>query len=146
MPRSTSTRAERRTQLKRGLAKLLRQRATDPERKLWSLLRGKQIANLRFRRQQPIGPYIVDFYCSAARLVVELDGGQHFREDAAEYEATRAQWLKGQGYCVVRIPNNHLINDTADAIAAIWIAVKNSGTPLPEPPAAVRPSLKGRVK
>ena len=67
----------RRRILKHERAHELRASATESERRLWSLLRRKQMAGLRFRRQQTIGPYIVDFYCSATKLIVELDGDQH---------------------------------------------------------------------
>jgi type I restriction enzyme M protein len=146
MPPPKPTRAERRSQFKRARAKDLRENATEPERRLWSLLRGKQLAHLRFRRQQPVGPYIVDFYCSAAKLIVELDGGQHFTDDALAYDADRTAWLEKNGYRVLRIPNGDLFRNSDASVEAIWNAVKNSGLPLPEPPAAVRPSLKGRVK
>ncbi len=145
MPQNMQTRAERRSQLKRGLAKDLRKDATEPERKLWSFLRGKQMAHLRFRRQQPVRPYIVDFYCSAMKLVIELDGSQHSTNEAVAYDAARTKWLEERGYRVLRIANVDLLKNKQGALDAIWLAVKNSGLPLPEPPAAVRPSLKGRV-
>ena len=68
--------------MKRDLARRLRQDATEAERRL----RNKQFGGLRFRRQQPIGPFVVDFYCSAARLIVELDGGQHADPVRARYD------------------------------------------------------------
>jgi very-short-patch-repair endonuclease len=77
MPSPKPTRADRRSELKRGFAKYLRANPTDAERRLWQLLRGKQVAHLRFRRQQPVGSYIADFLCPAAKLIIELDGGQH---------------------------------------------------------------------
>jgi very-short-patch-repair endonuclease len=145
MTQTVQTRIERRSQLKRSIAKDLRKNATEPERRLWSLLRGKQMAYLRFRRQQPIGPYIVDFYCSAVRLVIELDGSQHGTNEAVAYDTARTKWLEERGYRVLRIANADLLRNSEDALEAIWSAVKNSGLPLPEPPKAVRPSLKGRV-
>ncbi|MFL5239582.1 MAG: endonuclease domain-containing protein, partial [Rhizomicrobium sp.] len=75
----------RRTELEREAARQLRLNATDAERKLWYCLRDKRVLGLRFRRQQPIGPYIADFYCSAAKLVVELDGSQH-ADTRAQYD------------------------------------------------------------
>src|SRR5438552_1797861 len=72
----------RRKDLKQRQAKSLPANATEAERRLWSLLRAKQMGHIRFRRQQPIGPYIADFFCSAAKLVVELDGDQHSRPEA----------------------------------------------------------------
>ena len=70
---------------------------------MWSYLRGRQVENLKFRRQHPIGPFIVDFCCVEKRIVVELDGGQH-REDE-QYDARRTQILEERGYRVVRFWN-----------------------------------------
>ena len=95
----------RRTGMKTKFAKQLRVSATDAERKLWSILRNHQIAGLRFRRQQPVGPYVVDFYCSAAKLIIEHDGDQHGADEDAAYDATRTQWLSSHGYRVLRFPN-----------------------------------------
>ena len=78
------------------LAQKLRKSSTDAERRLWSRLRQKQLDGFRFRRQQPIGPYVVDFFCSEAKLIVELDGGQH--AIAVEQDANRTLWLEARGY------------------------------------------------
>ena len=110
----------------------MRANATDAERVLWSLLRGKQLAGLRFRRQQVIGPYIVDFYCSTAKLIVELDGDQHREPDAVVYDEARTRWLEINGYRVLRIANGTLLTDREASIESIWRAVKSSGLPLPE--------------
>jgi very-short-patch-repair endonuclease len=80
-------------------ARSLRLNATDAERQLWYWLRGRRTAGMRFRRQQPIGPYIVDFVCAKCRLVVEIDGGQHLE---SEGERRRDRWLAGHGYVVLR--------------------------------------------
>src|SRR4051812_37557422 len=92
----------RRSVLKQGRARELRSSATEVERKLWSLLRRKQMAQLRFRRQQAIGPYIVDFYCSAAKLVIELDGDQHGEDKNMHYDEVRTRWLNNNKYRVLR--------------------------------------------
>ena len=110
----------------------MRENATDAERDLWSLVRGKQLAGLRFRRQQTIGPYIVDFYCSPANLIVELDGNQHREPDAIAYDEARTRWLEANGYRVLRIANGDLLTDRGATIEVIWRAVKDSGLPLPE--------------
>ncbi len=99
----------RRSDHKTPLAKDLRRRATDTEGMLWSLLRRKNLDGFRFRRQQPIGPYIADFFCSAAKLIVELDGGQHGEPDNLEYDAARTAFLNGLGYRVLRITNYDLL-------------------------------------
>jgi very-short-patch-repair endonuclease len=79
------------------LARRLRLTPTDAEIRLWSRLRRRQLQGFRFRRQHPLGPYVVDFFCAAAKLVIEVDGGQH-----AEDSAIRTRWIEAQGYRVVR--------------------------------------------
>ena len=138
-PRNTPP---RRAQFKRDLAKSLRGNPTDAERKLWHFLRGKQLAGLRFRRQQPIGPYVADFFCPAAKLVVELDGEQHGTDINVAYDAARTKWLEERGYRVLRIPNHEVLK--GKPIDLICGAIE--ALPLPERPSAVRPSLKGRVE
>ncbi len=83
--------AERRTAHKKTFARKLREDMTDYESKLWSMLRCKQMAALRFRRQQPVGPYIADFMYSAAKLIVELDGRQHGNDEAIGYDEVPTQ-------------------------------------------------------
>jgi very-short-patch-repair endonuclease len=143
MPSPKQTRFQRRAQFKRGAAKDLRENATETEKQLWRCLRGKQMAHLRFRRQQTIGPYIVDFFCSAARLVIELDGGQHGIDKNAAYDFARTKWLEAKGYHVLRFWNLDFRKEREAVLERIWRAVNESGAPLPEPPLAVRPSLKG---
>jgi adenine-specific DNA-methyltransferase len=134
-----------RSEWKRGMAKALRANATEAERKLWALLRGKKMARFRFRRQQPIGPYIVDFFCPAAKLVVELDGGQHGEDARVAYDAARTRWLENRGYRVLRFSNAEFLKDRNMALDGIARAIGHDPVPLPEPPSAVRPSLRGRV-
>jgi very-short-patch-repair endonuclease len=95
----------------RGVAKLhharaLRARMTDAERKLWFALRDRRFANFKFRRQAPIGPYIADYVCYAARVVIEVDGGQHVE---SEYDARRDSWLEAQDFVVLRFWNNDVL-------------------------------------
>jgi len=91
-----------------GQAKFLRRNATEAERKLWSLLRDRRLAGWKFRRQVPLGPYVVDFYCPAAKLVVEADGGQH--ADSRKDEI-RTAWLERNGYRVKRYWNNDILQN-----------------------------------
>ena len=135
----------RRAKWKSAAARCLRSDAAESERKLWALLRSKQFAGLRFRRQQPMGPYVVDFYCSAAKLVVELDGSQHGLDENLEYDAIRDGWLKSQGYRVLRFSNEEFLKNRDVVMTMISQVIDDGGVPLPEPPSAVRPSLKGRV-
>ncbi len=100
----------------REFARTLRQNMTDAERLLWRHLRAHRLAGAKFRRQQPLGPYIVDFVHLGARLVVEADGGQH----AGEADAVRDAWLRGQGFRVLRFWNNDILRQPQAVLAAIW--------------------------
>ncbi len=91
---------------------------TGAEFALWRWLRKPGIAGLRFRRQAPIGPYIVDFFCPQKRLVVEVDGGQH----GDDRDAMRDAWLAAQGYRVLRFWNNEVMENIDGVCAAITVA------------------------
>jgi very-short-patch-repair endonuclease len=88
-------------------AKSLRQNSTEAENLLWLYLRAKRLNNLKFKRQQPIGSYIVDFICFEKRLVIEVDGGQHAEQ--VKLDSIRDKWLKVQGYKVLRFWNNEVL-------------------------------------
>lgn len=105
------------------LARRLRKTATEAEIRLWSRLRHKQVDGFRFRRQQPIGPYIADFYCSEASLVIEVDGGQHGPDEASD--SARDQWLKARGYRVLRFWNNEVLANTDGVVSAIRTALRS---------------------
>ena len=135
-----------RAQLKTASAKRLRSTMTDCERKLWYALWAKRFAPVRFRRQQPIGPFIADFYCAAAKLVIELDGSQHGTQEGIEHDAARTAWLEARGYRVLRFANFDVIDNIEGVMEGIWGVLEDRKRPLPEPPLAVRPSLKGRVE
>ncbi|HEX4534904.1 MAG TPA: DUF559 domain-containing protein [Rhizomicrobium sp.] len=124
--------AERRAPLKHSLAKRLRAEMTYAETKLWTLLRRKNMACLRFRRQQPIGSYVADFFCPAAKLIVELDGSQHGERAHLRRDDTRTKWLEAQGYRVLRIWNAEFLKHPESALDCIWRAIRDSGGPLPE--------------
>jgi len=99
------------------LARRLRKTPTDAEIRLWSRLRRKQLEGARFRRQQPIGPYVADFFCPEARLIVEVDGGQHAQDQIRD--AVRTRWLEGRGYRVLRFWNNDVLANTDGVVLAI---------------------------
>jgi len=99
------------------LARQLRKSSTDAERRLWSRLRQKQLDGFRFRRRQPIGAYIVDFFCPEAKLVVELDGGQHAL--AGVHDTERTLWLEARGYRVIRFWNNDVLGNTDGVLFVI---------------------------
>jgi len=98
-------------------ARTLRRDMTEAERRLWQILRSRQTEDCRFRRQVPIGGFIVDFACHAARLIVEIDGGQH--DPSSESEASRTRFLRGEGYRVLRFWNNEVLENPEGARAAI---------------------------
>ncbi len=112
----------RRLQFQRGFAKSLRANATEAERKLWDLLRRRQVGSLRFRRQQTIGPYVVDFFCPSARLVIELDGSQHGLEETVAYDDARTAFLEARGFRVLRFWNEEFLRKPEAVLEAIWRA------------------------
>ena len=110
-------------------ARELRKNLTDTERRLWSMLRGEQLAGAKFRRQAPIGRYIVDFVSFDRHIVIELDGGQHALE--IEADATRTRWLNTQGYRVLRFWNHQVFDDLESVLETIWLAVQPPTLTLP---------------
>ena len=99
-------------------ARRLRRNATIPERMLWNRLRGGALAGLKFRRQQPIGPYIVDFYCHEVGLVVEIDGRSH--DDRGNEDSRREVFLREQQRLqVLRVSNDDVLKDTESVLFAI---------------------------
>lgn len=90
-------------------ARQLRRRQTDAEAKLWRELRNRQFVDAKFRRQVPLGGYIVDFLCEEQALIVELDGGQHAAD--SNHDQERTQWLENEGYRVVRFWNNDVMEN-----------------------------------
>ncbi len=93
------------TQLK---AHALRKDEAWCEKLLWTHLRNRKLRDLKFRRQVPTGPYIVDFLCNEAKLIVEIDGNSHFEDGAAEYDARRTRFLQYHGFAVIRFTNNQV--------------------------------------
>jgi very-short-patch-repair endonuclease len=90
-------------------AKTLRRDMTDAERKVWRILRSGALAEFHFRRHFPIGPFIADFACHSAKLIIEVDGGQHDAESDAEI--SRMRFLNGEGYRVIRFGNNDVLSN-----------------------------------
>ena len=125
----------------RRFGKIMRQAMTPAEARLWSHLRKPGIAGLRFRRQVPIGPYLVDFLCPQRRLIVEADGGQHADDKDAAADRRRDSWLMTQGYTIVRVWN-HDVRDNIDGVCAA-IATAASKEPPPEIADAISTSPQG---
>lgn len=111
-------------------AKRLRRNPTDAERTLWRALRGGQLGGAKFRRQQPVGPYIADFVCHQCRLIVEADGGQH-AESAKDDVRTR--FLEAAGYRVLRFWNHEILTNPGGVLIKIEYALAT-----PHPPTAAR--------
>ena len=101
-------------------AKNLRKRGTDTERHLWYNLRANRLG-FKFKRQVPLGTYIVDFVCLDKRLIIELDGGQHF--DNQKYDKERTVWLNAHGFKVLRFWNNDVLQQTPSVIEVIMEAL-----------------------
>ena len=111
-------------------ARELRSTSTDAERELWFHPRAGRLLGLKFRRQHPLPPYFVDFYCDAAKLVIELDGSQH----SEDIDATRTRTLEARGLHVLRFWDNEILSKTDAVLEAIVRTVENrtlTPTPLP---------------
>ena len=105
----------------------LRRNATEVEKRLWSRLRNRQLDGIKFRRQTPIGRYIVDFVSESEKLIVELDGGQHAQQMEADTE--RTQTLESMGYIVIRFWNNEVI-ENIDGVLMEILNTARSAKPL----------------
>jgi very-short-patch-repair endonuclease len=106
-------------------ARALRRTMTDSERALWRLLRSRALANAKFRRQHPIPPHVADFACVAARLVVEVDGGQH----GGAPDAARDAALRRAGWRVLRVWNHEVLANPAGVLEVIATALREAGAP-----------------
>jgi very-short-patch-repair endonuclease len=102
----------------RGLPRLrrLRRESTDAELALWRQLRGSQLAGAKFRRQHQFGPYVLDFFCPATKLVIEVDGGQHYTNEGIASDGTRTRFLEANGLTVLRFTDTEVLTQI-DAVA-----------------------------
>jgi very-short-patch-repair endonuclease len=113
-------------------ARRLRRNMSPPEARLWSRLRARAPGAPIFRRQHPVGPYVIDFYCATARLAVEVDGIGHDMGDRPQRDLRRDAWLSAQGVSVVRIPASEVmraVDDVVDAIVRAATAKVEAGAP-----------------
>jgi len=110
-----------------SFAKKLRGEATDTERRLWGRLRAKRFGELKWRRQEAIGKYIVDFVCYERRIIIECDGGQHATENQRDQE--RDRWFEDQGYRVLRFWDNEVLENTEAVLETIFQACRRSPSP-----------------
>ena len=115
----------------KSLARKLRQQATDAERMLWKYLRAHRMVGYKFRRQVVIEPYIVDFVCLEARLIVEADGGQHLEQ--VEGDLKRAVFLESLGYKVIRFWNHEILGDIDTVLERIHGSLIEAPSPQPSP-------------
>jgi very-short-patch-repair endonuclease len=97
----------------------LRSSASNAEKRLWSCLRNRQLLGFKFRRQHPVGRFIVDFYCHEARLAIEIDGGQHAEEHQSAYDARRTELLQAKGIRVIRFWNNEVLQNLEGVLETI---------------------------
>jgi len=111
-------------------ARKLRHQPTDAERTLWARLRNRQLQGVRFRRQQPLGSYIVDFISLERKLIVEVDGGQHNERKGRQENIERTKWLQANGYRVLRFWNNDVLVNTEGVLERITLALSHPHLPL----------------
>ncbi len=115
---------------KTRLARRLRKNSTPAERRLWRYLRSRSLGGFKFVRQQPLGPYVVDFICREKRLVVEVDGGQHAEN---ERDARRDEWLLKHRYRILRFWNNEVLGNIEGVWDTIFAAASAAAPPHPDP-------------
>ena len=108
-------------------ARTLRENMTETEQRLWLRLRRRQINGHKFRRQFPVGKYVADFVCLEARLIIEVDGGQHAKQTGKD--ELRDKWLASQGFRVLRFWNNDVLGETDAVIETIVQALNETPTP-----------------
>ena len=108
----------RKTKLQEN-ARNLRKNQTESETLLWSKLRSRQLSGFKFRRQHPIGHYILDFYCTEAHLAIEIDGGQHAEDENCKRDKLRTEYMKRKGIQVIRFWNNDVLEHLEDVVSEI---------------------------
>jgi very-short-patch-repair endonuclease len=121
------------TSIRRTAAKRLPANSTPHERVLWRALKELPVDGTHFRRQAPIGPYVVDFLCPAAHFIIELDGGHHNEDETAERDRERQLWLEREGYRVVRFWNSEIAGDLTAVLERIYVELYGSRDAKVEP-------------
>jgi very-short-patch-repair endonuclease len=104
--------------------KHLRSDQTDAERRLWHFLRAKRFQNLKFKRQEVINAYIVDFVCYEQMLIIELDGGQHYIEENQKKDEIRSAFLRARGFRILRFSNIQVLKETQAVLESIFLNLK----------------------
>jgi very-short-patch-repair endonuclease len=118
-------------------ARSLRQDSTDAERIIWKALRAHRLQGASFRRQTPIGPFVVDFVCHSVSLIIELDGGQHFEAEHLKRDARRDAFLASKGYRVLRFNNHDVMTNRRGVLETIAAAIASA-------PSLTLPRKRGR--
>jgi very-short-patch-repair endonuclease len=122
-------------------ARTMRAAPTDAEHRLWEHLRAERLPNFKFRRQQPLGDFIIDFVCLEARLIIELDGGQH---NGSASDVNRDEWLASQGFVVLRFWNNEVFENLEGVLERILVQLQ--AAPSPQPLSRQGRGARSRVK
>jgi len=125
-------------------ARVLRQRQTDDERLLWARLRDRRLNGLKFRRQAPCGPYVADFLCEAARLIIELDGSHHGAQNEMEADVARTQHLNSLGYHVHRVWNVDFKSNVSGVLDEIVAIATHRLSPSSAPSGHLLPKGEGK--
>ena len=113
----------------RSRAQLLRHRPTDAEQIIWRALRANRMGGVSFRRQVPIGPYIVDFVSLARMLIIEIDGGQHYEDSHEARDARRDSFLRSKGYGILRFSNLDVMSNKEGVLTTIAGVLGETPTP-----------------
>ena len=124
--------------------RVLRRDETDAERLLWMMLRGRQVAGVKFRRQHQFGPFILDFFCADHRLAIEVDGSQHLSDDGASRDASRTAWLQRAEIRVLRFDNRQVLLETEGVLETILQELGTDVRPSPQPSPRGRGSQRER--
>jgi len=127
-------------------ARRLRRQMSPPEARLWIALRGGKLDGLKFRRQHPIGRCVLDFYCPAVRLAVEVDGYEHYADDGPERDVARDRWLLMQGIRTLRIPAQEVMVSVDATLGTIRAFIAESRRRSPPPPFGGPPPPKGEER
>ena len=113
-----------------NIAKILRRRPTEAEKFMWRYLKSRQLEGLKFRRQEPIGNYVVDFVCYEKKIIVEIDGGQH----CVERDGNRDRWLESQNFKILRFWNTEVLKNSQGVWEVIRKNCLSCDPPSPAPP------------
>jgi very-short-patch-repair endonuclease len=125
-----------------GFRRELRRATTPAETTVWRALRNRSLADVKFRRQHPVGPYVLDFYCPVLRLAIEVDGDSHYLPGGPEHDAERERFLEVRGIRVLRFTNSEVHEREEDVMRAIWTEIEARSRVHPSP----RPSPLGEAE